>query len=190
MNSFGFPSSANYAQSQVSSNAGYETNYNQVENGGLFTREECRNLARYDFLHAGKSLTPMMEMETGFVRRLKWPNGWSTATEPWIAAFPQPQLTSLPTFRSLTRTKMARCQGRSSKNSSSSISSMPTEQYDFDNLIADIYSIVSNKWYRLLDKESLNKSIFYPHSNKHASSNKLSNSASSHSSSISKAPHN
>ena len=34
--SYGFPSSTNYAQSQVSN---VETNYNQVENGGLFTRE-------------------------------------------------------------------------------------------------------------------------------------------------------
>ena len=47
MSNFGFPSSANYAQSQVSSQAGgADTNYNQVENGGLFTRDECRNLAR------------------------------------------------------------------------------------------------------------------------------------------------
>ena len=49
MNSFGFPNSTNYAQSQVSSNTGHETNYNQVENGGLFTREECRNVVRYFF---------------------------------------------------------------------------------------------------------------------------------------------
>ncbi len=46
MNNFGFPT-ANYAQSQVSSNTNYETNHSQVENGGLFTRDECRNLARY-----------------------------------------------------------------------------------------------------------------------------------------------
>lgn len=46
MNNFGFPSGTNYAQSQVSSQ-GLETNYNQVENGGLFTKDECRNLARY-----------------------------------------------------------------------------------------------------------------------------------------------
>jgi hypothetical protein len=46
MNNFGFPSGTNYAQSQVSSNTGVETNYNQVENGGLFSKDECRNLAR------------------------------------------------------------------------------------------------------------------------------------------------
>ena len=43
---FGFTSSnTNYAQSQVSSQ--YETNHTSIENGGLFSREECRNLARY-----------------------------------------------------------------------------------------------------------------------------------------------
>lgn len=36
----------NYAQSQVTSSTVYETNQNSVENGGLFTRDECRNLAR------------------------------------------------------------------------------------------------------------------------------------------------
>ncbi len=46
MNNFGLPSGTTYAQSQVSSNQGLETNYNQVENGGLFTKDECRNLAR------------------------------------------------------------------------------------------------------------------------------------------------
>ena len=44
MSQFGFPQSS-YAQSQVTSNQ--ETNYTSVENGGLFTRDECRNLARY-----------------------------------------------------------------------------------------------------------------------------------------------
>ena len=44
---FGFPSSTNYAQSQVSSaNTQMETNYTGIENGGLFSKEECRNLAR------------------------------------------------------------------------------------------------------------------------------------------------
>lgn len=49
MSNFGFPQSTHYAQSQVTSNqGGYETNYTGVENGGLFTRDECRNLARYN----------------------------------------------------------------------------------------------------------------------------------------------
>lgn len=40
MNNFGFPQTTNYAQSQVTSNhGGYETNFNPVENGGLFTRD-------------------------------------------------------------------------------------------------------------------------------------------------------
>jgi hypothetical protein len=47
MSNFGFPQSGNYAQSQVTSNqGGFDTNYSAVENGGLFTRDECRNLAR------------------------------------------------------------------------------------------------------------------------------------------------
>lgn len=32
-------SQSNYAQSQVTSNHGMETNYTGVENGGLFTRD-------------------------------------------------------------------------------------------------------------------------------------------------------
>ena len=37
---FGFPSSTNYAQSQVSSSTTQqETNYGGVENGGLFSKE-------------------------------------------------------------------------------------------------------------------------------------------------------
>jgi hypothetical protein len=44
MNNFGFPQS-NYAQSQVTQ-GGFDTNYTPIENGGLFTRDECRNLAR------------------------------------------------------------------------------------------------------------------------------------------------
>lgn len=45
---FGFPTTTNYAQSQVSSSTTqFDTNYSAVENGGLFSREECRNLARY-----------------------------------------------------------------------------------------------------------------------------------------------
>jgi hypothetical protein len=48
MSNFGFPQSTNYAQSQVTSNqGGFDTNFTAVENGGLFTRDECRNLARY-----------------------------------------------------------------------------------------------------------------------------------------------
>jgi hypothetical protein len=82
MNSFGFPNSTNYAQSQVSSNTGHETNYNQVENGGLFTREECRNLARYFFFHSEKLSTHMTATEMAFVRQSKWQSGWSIATEP------------------------------------------------------------------------------------------------------------
>jgi hypothetical protein len=44
MNNFGFPTQ--FAQSQVT-NTNFETNHTLVENGGLFSREECRNLARY-----------------------------------------------------------------------------------------------------------------------------------------------
>lgn len=78
MSQFGFPSQANYAQSQVSN---VETNYNQVENGGLFTRDECRNLARYLSPHEEKLLRLTMEMEMEFVRQLKWPNGWLIVIE-------------------------------------------------------------------------------------------------------------
>ena len=44
MQNFGFPTQ--FAQSQVT-NTNFETNHTLVENGGLFSREECRNLARY-----------------------------------------------------------------------------------------------------------------------------------------------
>lgn len=46
--SYGGFQTGNYSQSQVT-NSGqtYETFHSPVENGGLFTRDECRNLARY-----------------------------------------------------------------------------------------------------------------------------------------------
>lgn len=45
--SFGFvgPSSS-LAHSQVST-SGYDTNTSAVQNGGLFSKEECCNLAKY-----------------------------------------------------------------------------------------------------------------------------------------------
>ena len=72
---FGFPSS-NYAQSQVSSsNNQFETNYGSVENGGLFSREECRNLAKYIPSNQEKSSKPMTATETASVKQSKSPNG-------------------------------------------------------------------------------------------------------------------
>ena len=71
MNSFGFPSSNNYAQSQVSSTTGHDTNFNQVENGGLFTREECRNLARYIPFHPEKLSIRMTATEMAFAKPLR-----------------------------------------------------------------------------------------------------------------------
>lgn len=66
---FGFPSSSNYAQSQVSSSTTqFETNYGAVENGGLFSKEECRNLARYCIIYLGKSSKLMMEIMMEFAR--------------------------------------------------------------------------------------------------------------------------
>ena len=74
---FGFPSTTNYAQSQVSSPAAHlETNYNGVENGGLFSREECRNLAKYNIDYAEKLYRPMMGTMTASARLFRWPNGW------------------------------------------------------------------------------------------------------------------
>lgn len=78
---FGFPT--NYAQSQVSSSTTqYDSNFSGVENGGLFSKEECRNLARYIKNNKGKLLKPTMGTMMGFVRLLKLQNGWSIATEP------------------------------------------------------------------------------------------------------------
>lgn len=52
---YGFPNSSHYAQSQVSSSTTqFETNHTGIENGGLFSREECRNLARYIRIYAVK----------------------------------------------------------------------------------------------------------------------------------------
>ena len=54
---FGFPTTnnPNYAQSQVSSTTTqFETNYSAVENGGLFSREECKQLAKYGCNNLGK----------------------------------------------------------------------------------------------------------------------------------------
>lgn len=70
-----------YAQSQVSG-SNIETNYNQVENGGLFTRDECRNLARYPLPNPEKSLKPTTGTETACARQSRWQSGWSTATGP------------------------------------------------------------------------------------------------------------
>jgi|LakMenEpi03Aug12_release.lakeMendotaPanAssembly.Ray.scaffolds.fasta_scaffold164388_2 hypothetical protein len=82
MNNFGFPQSNNYAQSQVTSNQGYDTNYTPVENGGLFTRDECRNLARYSDFDLERSLRLMMEMEMEFARLLRLRSGWLIAIVP------------------------------------------------------------------------------------------------------------
>lgn len=75
MNNFGFPQSNNYAQSQVTSNQGYDTNYTPVENGGLFTRDECRNLARYPQFDLERSSRPTMETEMESARPLKLQSG-------------------------------------------------------------------------------------------------------------------
>jgi len=81
MSNFGFPQT-NYAQSQVTSNqGGFDTNYPAVENGGLFTRDECRNLARYYFLDIERLLRLMMATEMEYVRLYKLQNGLWTATE-------------------------------------------------------------------------------------------------------------
>lgn len=81
MSNFGFPQT-NYAQSQVTSNQGtFEPTYPTVENGGLFTRDECRNLARYRLFDVERSLKRMMETEMGFARPLRWPSGLWTAIE-------------------------------------------------------------------------------------------------------------
>lgn len=83
MSNFGFPQSTNYAQSQVTSNqGGFDTNYTPVENGGLFTRDECRNLARYGLSNAGRSLRRMTVMVTESARPSKWLSGWWIATVP------------------------------------------------------------------------------------------------------------
>lgn len=80
---FGFPSSSNYAQSQVSSSTTqYDTNYTGIENGGLFSREECRNLARYLSPHSARSSKPTTATTTVFARPSRWRSGWSTATAP------------------------------------------------------------------------------------------------------------
>ena len=52
---FGF-SSNNYAQSQVSSSNNQAENNLGVENGGLFSREECRNLARYSLYFKNRKI--------------------------------------------------------------------------------------------------------------------------------------
>lgn len=75
---FGFPATnnANYAQSQVSSTTTqFETNYSGVENGGLFSKEECRSLARYAYNNVGKSFKLMMATTTALARRSKSLNG-------------------------------------------------------------------------------------------------------------------
>ena len=73
MSSFGLPNS-NYAQSQVTTTP--ETNHMQVENGGLFTRDECRNLARYSQPQIEKSSKPMMGTTTAFARASRSLSGW------------------------------------------------------------------------------------------------------------------
>lgn len=80
---FGFPTSTNYAQSQVSSSTTqFETNYTGIENGGLFSRDECRSLARYNVYDVEKSLKPTTAITTAYVRLSKLPNGSLTVTEP------------------------------------------------------------------------------------------------------------
>lgn len=77
---FGFPAtsnnSVNYAHSQVSSTTTqFETNYSGVENGGLFSKDECRSLARYEYNNVEKSSKPMMETEMALARLYKLLNG-------------------------------------------------------------------------------------------------------------------
>ena len=125
----GFGGFNQYSQSQVSS-SNVETNYNQVENGGLFTRDECRNLARYSSPHPEKLLTHTTETETASAKQSKWQSGWSTATGPWTDLSPQLPPTSHHMFKLLTRTETERSPARNLRNLSSSISSTPTEFHD------------------------------------------------------------
>lgn len=82
MSNFGFPNSNKYAQSQVTSNQGFDVSYSPIENGGLFTKDECRNLARYLLAKLERSLRLMMGMEMEYVRLLKLPSGLWTAIGP------------------------------------------------------------------------------------------------------------
>lgn len=63
-------------------NVATESNYSGIENGGLFNRDQCRQLSKYCVFDLEKLLKHMMETEMELSNQLKLPNGSVTATEP------------------------------------------------------------------------------------------------------------
>jgi hypothetical protein len=62
-------------------NVGLDTNFNGVENGGLFTRDQCRQLAKYFKFNLEKLLKHMMGIMMVLLNQSKLLNGFVIAIE-------------------------------------------------------------------------------------------------------------
>lgn len=96
----------------------------KIDNGGLFSQERCRNLAKYFFNKSGKCLifTMTIKMESSKLSQLvkcSW-----ISTGPWTRSFIQPPLTLLHMPEFSTEKTKARSPSKIWKDSLSNIIAM------------------------------------------------------------------